>query len=268
MMTFNDILAFPIGSLTVQTILTALVWTVVGLALVSLIMRGVKKLLSNGRFDDNLTHVLLIVCRVLLYAIVVLVVADSLGLPITSLLAVLSVAGLAVSLAIQDTLANVFSGLLLLASKIFVNGEYVQIGTLEGTVTQIDLMNTHLRTADNKAVRIPNKDVQAAAIVNFSREENRRVEITVSVSYDADTEAVKAALLKAADRTDVILQDPAPFAGLFAYQSSSMEYKLLAWTKTENYWTAFYALTEGVRQAFAEDGIEMTYDHLRVHIEK
>ncbi|MBQ3093629.1 MAG: mechanosensitive ion channel family protein [Clostridia bacterium] len=267
-MNFENILAFPIGGITVQTILVALIWTVIGLALVSLIMRGIKKLLSSDRFDDNLTRVLLIVCRVVLYAIVVLVVADSLGLPITSLLAVLSVAGLAVSLAIQDTLANVFSGLLLLASKIFVNGEYVQIGTLEGTVTQIDLMNTHLRTADNKAVRIPNKDVQAAAITNYSREENRRVDITVSVAYTADTEAVKAALLKAADRADVVLKDPAPFAGLFAYQSSSIDYKLQAWTKTPDYWTAFYALTEGVRAAFAEDGIEMTYDHLRVHVEK
>lgn len=267
-MTFiNNILAFPIGSVTVQTILIALLLMLVGIVIVKLLVRFIKKAFQKSSMDSSFQGVLLTVIRVLLYTLVVLVVADALGISVTSLLTVLSIAGLAVSLAIQDTLANVFSGMILLAAKTFASGDYVQIGSLEGTVTNVDLMNTHLLTADNKTVRIPNKDVQAAAIVNYSHEPLRRVEVQVGVSYDAPTEAVKTALLKTADRAEVILDEPAPFAGLLSYQSSSITYVVRAWTASENYWTAYFALTEGLREAFAEDGIAMTFDHIIVHKE-
>ncbi len=264
----NTILNYPLGGITVQTALSAVLIVVVGILLVKLLTKPLRKLIDRTSWDASLKNVLVLIIRVLLYVLVVLIAADSIGIPITSLLTVLSIAGLAVSLAIQDTLANVFSGMLLLAAKAFSSGDYVQIGSLEGTVTDVDLMNTHLLTADHKAIRIPNKDVQASAIVNYSREPLRRVEFRVTASYDAPTDKVKAALLKAADRAEPILKDPAPFAGLTAYQSSSIEYVVQAWTESANYWKAFYALSENIREAFAEDGVVMTYDHLNVHMTK
>ncbi len=263
----QKILNYPIGDTTVQTILIALLMMVIGILIVTLLMRPIKKALSKSRLDDSLKGVIAMIIRLLLYVIVVLIAADYMGIPITSLLAVLSIAGLAVSLAIQDTLANVFSGVLLLAAKTFSSGDYVQINSLEGTITKVDLMNTYLRTADNKDVRIPNKDVQAAPIVNYSREPIRRVEVRVDVSYDAPTDKVKAALLAAASATPTVLDDPAPFAGLFAYKNSAIEYVVQVWADSSCYWPTYYGLTEAIRDSFAAAGIEMTYDHLNVHIQ-
>lgn len=255
-----------LGNITVQTIFWALLMLLVGIVIVKIIMVIVKRALAKTTLDESLQGLIRIIVRVLLLVIVVLIVADYIGIPITSLVAVLSVAGLAVSLAIQDTLANVFGGILLLAAKTFASGDYVQIGSLEGSILKVDLMNTYLLTADNKHVRIPNKDVQTAAIVNYTREPTRRVEVSVNVSYDAPTEAVKTALLRAATNVETVLADPAPFAGLMAYENSSVRYVVRGWTHTDNYWDTYFAMIEGVREVFAEDGIAMTFDHINVHM--
>lgn len=262
---FSGFLNFSLGTITMQKILTALLIVVVGAILVKIILKTTKKILSKTAMDENLQNVFVIIARIVLYTIVVLVVADYFGIPITSLLTVLSIVGLAVSLALQDTLANVFSGMILLASKSFANGDYVQVNGLEGTVVSVDLMNTHLHTFDNKHVRIPNKDVNTSPIINFSRETTRRVDLVVGVSYDNDTETVKKALLKAAQNSEHILADPAPFAGLFSYGESSIDFKLQAWTKTETYWPAYYSLTEGVRETFKDAGVSITFNHIIVH---
>lgn len=262
----QNFLKIPVGSITVESIMSALLVLVIGIAVAKIVMMIVKRALKKSKLDDNLKELIRIIARVVLLVIVLLVVADFIGIPITSLVAVLGVVGLAVSLAIQDTLSNVFGGLLLLAEKTFTSGEYVQIGTLEGSVVKVDLMSTHLLTADNKHVRIPNKDVQASAITNFTREPTRRVEVAINVSYDAPTEAVKAALLRAATRVETVLENPAPFAGLTAYESSSIRYVVRAWTHTDKYWDTYFAIIEGVREALAEDGVEMTFDHINVHM--
>ncbi len=263
----QDILTMPIGTVTLQTVLVAVLLVALGIVLSSLLVRLIKKMLTKTTLDDSLKGVIAMIARMVLYVLVILLAADYIGIPITSLLAVLSIAGLAVSLAIQDTLANVFSGVLLLAAKTFSSGDYVQINSLEGHVIKVDLMNTYLRTADNKDVRIPNKDVQAAPIINYSREPLRRVEVRVTASYDAPTDRVKSALLDAVDQVTTVLDEPQPFVGLQSYQSSAIEYVVRVWTMSDDYWTTFYALNEAIRPAFDRAGIAMTYDHLNVHMQ-
>lgn len=264
---FNNLLNFSIGTVTVQTLLFAVILIAIGIACSQIVIHIIKKTLARTTLDKSFHSVILLIARVLLFTLIVLIVADHLGIPVTSLVAVLSIVGLAVSLAIQDTLANVFAGIILMAAKTFSSDDYVQLAGLEGTVIRVDLMNTHLRTADGKAVRIPNKDVQTAAIVNYSREPHRRIEVAVTASYDDATETVKAALLAAAAKTPLILTDPAPVAGLRAYQSSSIEYVLWAWCNSNQYWASFFALNEAVREEFTAHGVTMTYDHLNVHID-
>jgi len=264
----NTFLNYPLGGITVQMLLSAVLILVIGIALANLLVRPLRRLIDRASWDASLKRVVLLIIRAVLYAVVVLIAADSLRIPITSVLTAFSIVGLAVSLAIQDTLANMFSGMLLLASKTLSGGDYVQIDAFEGTVTDVDLMNTYLLTTDHKTVRIPNKTVQNAAIVNFSRQTLRRVEFRVTASYDAPTDKVKAALLRAAERVDAIVSEPAPFAGLAAYQNSSIEYVVQAWAAPSDYRKAFYALSENIREAFAEDGIEMTYDHLNIHMKQ
>ncbi len=261
----EELLNFHIGSLTLEKVLVAVLIVLVGIIVSKIAVRIFKKILSKSTWDDNLQSVMVIIARFVAYALVVLIALDFLGIPMSSVLTVLSIVGLAVSLAIQDTLANVFSGMLLLAAKTFSSGDYVELNGLEGTVINVDLMNTHLRTADNKTVRIPNSDVQTSPIVNYSHEPTRRVELRVIVSYQNDTEAVKAALLRAANETEAVIDDPAPFAGLFAYKNNGIQYVLQAWTDSSTYWKAYYGMTENVRRVFQEDGIKMTYLHVNVH---
>lgn len=264
----EEFLNYHIGSLTVERLLVALLVALVGIALVKLILRTEKKIFEKTDWDQSLKNMIVIISRLLLDAVVGVVTLDYLGIPMTSVVTVLGIVGLAVSLAIQDTLANVFAGLLLLTAKVFASGDYVQLDGVEGTVIKVDLMNTHLRTADNKTVRIPNNNVQTAPIVNFSREALRRVELRVDVSYDDDTDKVKASLLRSVTGIAAILDDPAPFAGLLSFKASSIEYVVRGWARSEEYWDAYFALTETVRRNFAEDGIKMTYDHLNVHLVK
>ncbi|MGN0172128.1 MAG: mechanosensitive ion channel family protein [Acutalibacteraceae bacterium] len=262
----QSVLEFRIGSFTVEQLLWSIVLLAVCIVLVKLLMRGARRMIGKSHLDASVKLALTNTVRFLLYLIVILLVADSLGIPMTSLIALVSVAGLAVSLAIQDTLSNVFSGIILLINKPFAAGDYVQIGALEGTVMAINLMNTHLCTADHKTVYIPNKDVNSGAIVNFSREPFRRVELMVNASYDDPTEQVKAALQQAIEKTPTAVKEPAPFVGLEAYESSSIAYVVRVWTKTPDYWTTYYTLREAVRVAFQENGITMTYEHLQVHM--
>ncbi len=265
-MTVQDLLGFRFGSFTVEQLLWAIVLLAVCILLVKLIMRVVKRVMEKSRLDASVKLALTNTMRFVLYLIVVLLVADDLGIPVTSLIALLSVAGLAVSLAIQDTLSNVFSGIILLVNKPFVGDDYVRIGSFEGTVIEVSLMNTRLCTADHKTVYIPNKDVNSGAVVNFSREPLRRVEVTVNASYDDATEKVKAALQKAIAKTPTVVTQPEPFVGLEEYQNSSIAYIVRVWTQTPDYWTTYYTLREAVRTAFEEDGVTMTYDHLQVHM--
>ena len=262
----EEFLNYQIGSLKVERLLVAVLVALIGIVFVKLIVRAEKKILDKTDWDQSLRGMIVIISRLLLDAVVGVITLDYLGIPMTSVVTVLGIVGLAVSLAIQDTLANVFAGLLLLTAKVFASGDYVQLDGVEGTVIKVDLMNTHLRTSDNKTVRIPNNNVQTSPIVNFSREALRRVELRVDVSYDDDTDTVKASLLRSITSIDTILDDPAPFAGLFAFKASSIEYVVRGWTKSETYWDAYFALTETVRRNFAEDGVQMTYDHLNVHL--
>ncbi len=266
-MTFQDFLNYPLGGVTVGTLLNSLLIIAVGVVTVKLLMCIIGSLLKRSSMDKSLKNVIRNVIRIILYVLLVLIVADYFGVPVTSLVTVLGVVGLAVSLALQDTLSNVFCGLLLLAAETFSSGDYVQLNGLEGKVEKVDLMNTHLLTADNKHIRIPNKDVQASPIVNYTREPIRRVEIRVTASYDDDTEVVKAALLEAARNAEAVLEEPAPFAGLFSYGASSIEYVLQGWTDSGTYWAAYYGMTEQVRSCFKAHGVTMTYDHLNVHLQ-
>lgn len=215
--------------------------------------------------EKTLSRFLLSAIRLVLYFIVALIVADKLGVPVTSLVALFSVVGLAVSLAVQDSLANLLSGLTILVSKPFVVGDYVEMGGVGGTVDSIGLTYTRLLSADNKLILMPNKAVSAEKLINYTGQATRRVEIKVSAQYDAPAETVKAALLAAADMEGV-LADPTPFVGLNQFGASGVEYVLRVWCKGPDYWNVYYALMERVKGRFEEQGLEIPFDRLDVRL--
>ena len=177
-----------------------------------------------------------------------------------------ALSGLAVSLALQNTLSNLAGGITLLASKPFTVGDYVEIGSVSGTVSLVGLAYTTLVTVENKEIYIPNSQLSSATIINYTRLGRRRMEITISASYDAPTDAVKAALHEAVSQFPQILPDPAPEIRLSGYGASGIDYLLRAWTTSGDYWDVYYRLLEAIRPAFARHGVEMPYSQLDVHL--
>lgn len=254
------------GKLTVGRILSALLLLLVCLAVVKLLLNVTGKLLGRSAMDERVRRYALKVLKVLLYVLTALIVAGSLDIDVTSLIAVISVFGLAVSLAVQDVLGNVAGGMVLLFSKPFTLGDYVSTADGEGEVAEITLTHTKLDTPSGQRVMLPNSKLMAGQIVNYTVRGVRRADHTVTASYDDDPETVRAACLKALSRTPNILPDPAPQVVLTAYGESAIEYHVRFWAKTEDYWNAHFQSLEEIRRAFAEDGVTMTYNHLNVHI--
>lgn len=254
------------GKLTVGNALSALVLLLACLGVARLVLGLAGKLLGRSGMDQRVRGYVLKGMRVLLYVLTALIVAGSLGVDVTSLIAVVSVFGLAVSLAVQDVLGNVAGGMVLLFSKPFTLGDYVSAGGGEGTVAEIGLTHTKLDTPGGQRVMLPNSKLTAGQIVNYTVRGVRRADHTITASYDDEPGAVRAACLKALERTPNILPDPAPQVVLTAYGESSIEYHVRFWAKTEDYWDAHFRSLEEIRRAFAEDGVTMTYNHLNVHI--
>lgn len=254
------------GALTLGRVLSSLALLLVCLAAARLVLGVVKKLMDRSSMDQRARVWTSKGLRALLGVLTALVVAGSLGVDVTSLIAVVSVFGLAVSLAVQDVLGNVAGGMVLLFSKPFTLGDYISTGDGEGEVAEIALTHTKLDTPGGQRVMLPNSKLVAGQIVNYTVRGVRRADHPVAASYDDPPEAVRAACMKALARTPHILPDPAPQVVLAEYGESAVLYRVRFWARTEDYWDAHFTSLEEIRRAFAEDGVTMTYNHLNVHL--
>jgi len=262
-----DKLLENLGISGASVVLSAIVVFLVCLIAIKLIMKAVEKLLSRSKkMDTVLQGFLKTVVRVALWALAIVIIAGTLGIPTASLVAVISIAGLALSLSVQNLLSNLFSGITLLITKPFGAGDLVDIGAHTGLIKTIGLFYTVLDTLDNRVVSIPNSDVTSASVVNYSRNPLRRVDMTFNASYDDSTEAVRAAILEAAQADDKILADPAPFIVIGQYKESSVEYIVRLWCNNADYWDVYFGMNERVRERFAANGVHMTYNHVNVHM--
>lgn len=256
-----------LGISSLNALLSAIVTLVVCIIAIKLITNIVDKLLSRStKLDATLRHYLGSGVRTLLWILAVIIVANALGINTTSLVALVSVAGLALSLSVQNVMSNLFSGITLLIAKPFSSGDFVEVAGKTGVIKAVGLFYTQLDTLDNIAISIPNGDVTAGSVVNYSREPLRRVDRTFTASYDSATEDVKAAILDAIAKDGRILSDPAPFVRLLEYKGSTVEYVVRVWCKNADYWDVYFDLNENVRESFAEKGVKFSYEHVNVHV--
>lgn len=239
----------------------------IGLFLIRTIMKMLTRILEHSKLERTAHSLIKTLAKTVMYVLLGLMMASAVGIDVTGVVALASVATLAVSLALQNMLTNVIGGFTLLYNHPFSAGHFVEIAGQSGTVKEIGLAYTKLTTGDNKLVFIPNSAVVAAEIVNYSITGTRRVEVKVSASYNADPDLVVQKLLEAA-QVEKVLDTPAPFAALTSYDESAIGYTLRVWTKTEDYWTVYHAINRRVLDAFRSADIEMTYPHLNVHLEK
>lgn len=255
-----------LGALTLDKVVHVLLLILVGVVVIRVILKLLDGMLARSKSLKSLSRYIHSVAKIAMAFILVLMVAEDVGIHTTSLVAMLSVAGLAVSLALQNTLSNVAGGIMLLVTTPFQVGDYVEADGVSGTVHAIDLSYTAILTIDGKEIFVPNSQLSGTKIVNYTVLGRRRVDLNFNASYDAPTATVKQAIGEVLEDIPQIITDPAPEIHLSDYQASSIQYVVRAWTTAADYWTVYYAIQEGVREAFDRHGVEMTYDHLNVHI--
>ena len=263
----TKLLQTSLGGYSLSHILSALLTLLVCLVAARLLLKLAKRLLHRvQRLNDRLRQIILTALKVVLYLLTGIITAEALGLNTSSLTALVSVLTLGVTLAAEDILGKVAGGLVILSSHPFNIGDEIEVSGITGTVREITLNHTKLETADGHFIMQPNKELSSSRIVNYTALGRRRVVRRITASYDAPTDTVKAACLEAVAATPGTLEEPAPAVYLTDYGSSAIEYSVRCWTKAEDYWTAYFALNENLRTAFAAHGVEMTYDHLNVHM--
>ena len=259
-------LKLNLGALTMDKVVHVLLLILVGVVVIRVVLKLLDRVLARSKSLKSLSRYIHSVAKISMAFILVLMVAEDVGIHTTSLVAMLSVAGLAVSLALQNTLSNVAGGIMLLVTTPFQVGDYVEADGISGTVHAIDLSYTAILTIDGKEIFVPNSQLSGTKIINYTILGRRRVDLNFTASYDAPTATVKQAIGEVLEDIPQIIAEPAPEIHLSDYQASSIQYVVRAWTTAADYWTVYYAIQEGVREAFDRHGVEMTYDHLNVHI--
>ena len=254
-----------LGGYAKSSILPTLLIVVAGILLVRLIMKIVTRTLEKTKMEKAAHSLIKTAIRVTLYVLLFLTAASKLGIDVTGVVALASVLTLAISLSVQNALTNVMGGFTLLYTKPFSSGDYVEIAGQSGTVQEIGLAYTRLATPDNKNVYIPNSAVTSAQIVNHSAQETRRVDISVSASYNSPVQLVLDTL-RQAGAVPTTLETPEPFAAVDSYGDSAIHYTLKIWCKTPDYWDTKFAVQLKIKELFDEKGVEMTYPHLNVHL--
>lgn len=253
-----------LGKLTFGEIAAALAAILLTVLAAKIISNIVKKAVNKSQTTKTVKNIAVSVVKILIYVLGIMIVAECLGIPLTSVIALFSVLGLSLSLAAQDFLTGLIGGLNLLLTKPFNEQDFIEVDGKSGTVDKIDLIYTTLLTVDNKSVKIPNSIVVKADIINYTRQDKRRVEINVGVSYDCKPEDVKSSLVRAVDKTDKILIEEGILTALKAFEDSSMKYIIRVWCKTDDYWDVYYALMENIKKCFDEDGIVIPYNYINV----
>ena len=260
-----EILFGFLHSVLFKNLCAAVVILVFGILVIRIVMKLITSSLEKSRLEKAAHSLITSLAKAAMYILLFLIAASALGIDVSSIVALASVLTLALSLALQNMVSNIIGGFTILYTHPFHSGDYVEIAGQGGTVREINMTYTVLATPDNRVVSIPNSAVVAAQIVNFSAADSRRVELTASASYDAPTQKVLDALALAGT-VDNVLLEPAPAAVITGYGDSAISYSLRLWVKPEDYWDVYFLVNQRIKDIFDQQGIEMTYPHLNVHL--
>lgn len=263
----DTLLASLSGSLFFKKLMGTVLILVIGVLIIRVIMRLIAAALEKSHLEKAAHSLILSLARAAMYILLFLIAASLMGIDVSSIVALASVLTLALSLALQNMVSNLIGGFVILYTHPFHSGDYVEIAGQGGTVKEISMTYTVLATPDNRIISIPNSAVAAAQVVNYSSADSRRVELTVTASYDAPTQKVLDALVLAGT-VDNALLNPAPSAVIVSYDDSAIRYSLRIWVKPGDYWDVYFQVNQRIKDVFDQQGIEMTYPHLNVHLDK
>ena len=254
----------------IPRILIALVILWIGWKLIKLLTNFLQKIFAKKNLDVSLQSFLQSLIGITLKVLLIITVADMIGIQMTSFIAILGAAGLAVGMALQGTLQNFAGGVIILILKPYKVGDFIEQGGTSGVVKEIQIFSTVLQTVDNKIIIVPNTQLATGTLTNYTRANKRRVDIPVGIAYGSDVEQTRRVLLDLANAHPDVFKEgaDAPAVVCTSLGSSSVDLQLRVWVATENYWPVSSNLTQGVYEALGKNGIEIPFNQLQVHINK
>ncbi len=247
-------------------ILIAIAIFIIGFLLIKIVLLIVRKVFEKTKMERATSKFLRTCLKVVLWVLLLMVIFQYIGIPMTGFVAIVSAAGLAVSLALQGSLSNLANGVVIISTKPFKEGDYVSIGSVEGTVKEIKMMHTILQTTDNKEVSIPNQTVVASEIINFNKHKTRKLLIEFPVAYGTDIPKAKDLLYSLMINNDMVLLEPNPVVQLLRFDDSSIVLRTGCWCATENYWDLKFELMEQVFNEFKRENIEIPFNQMEVRL--
>lgn len=246
----------------------ALLVLIIGRALIKFVLKHFPKGNEKHPLDPTARQFFMSITKVALYVMLVVIIVGILGVPMASVITVVGSAGAAIALALQGSLSNLAAGIMLLIFKPLRLGDYVETNGVGGTVLELGVFYTTLITPDNRHITIPNSSLTNATITNYSREENRRVDLVFTADYGTDAEMAKELILKTVTAHAAALTDPAPFVRMTELADSSINFTVRVWCKAEHYWDVKFDLTEQIKELFDKNGISIPYPQLDVHVKQ
>ena len=240
----------------------------IGWKVINKTLKRIRRILESKNADPTITRFLDNVMNVTLKTVLIIIILQYIGVNLTGLTTIVASAGVALSLALKGSLANLAGGVIILVARPFNVGDFIETTEHSGVVEKISIFYTYLVTFDNKQILIPNGILTDSSIVNYSSKEIRRVDLTFSVSYEEDVIRVKNVLINILKNNELVLEEPEFFVGISMHGDSAINFIDKAWCKTEDYWTVYYDLLETVKIKFDEEGISIPYPQMDLHVKK
>ena len=249
-------------------VLIALVVLFISFRIVTVISRKIAKKGDKDKYDKTVMKTLAYLFNIGLKVVIAICLVGYVGIDTSGLTALVASFGVCIGLAVNGALSNVAGGVLIIVTRPFKIDDFIEAQGVSGTVEDIHMVCTKLRTPDNKVVYLPNGALSSGNIINYSEKDTRRVDFTFSIAYDADFEKAKAIVLDLLVNHELTLDDPAPFVRVSEHGASSINITARAWVKSADYWTVNFDTIEAVKKAFDENGIEIPFDQLDVHVKQ
>ena len=247
---------------------TALAIFLIGKFLIRLVVSAVSKVMQKQSVDKTLETFICNLVRISLMVVVVIAAIGALGIQTTSFIAIFGAAGLAVGLALQGSLSNFASGVLIVLFRPYRVGDFIEAAGISGSVEQLQILTTILRTGDNKQIIVPNSQIMDSIITNYSANDTRRVDMMVGVSYDDDLDKVRKTLEELLAADERVLSEPAPLIAVSALADSSVNFVVRPWVKSADYWGVMFEMTEAIKKRFDKEGISFPFPQQDVHLYK
>lgn len=261
----SDISMSLVEQFALNVVIAAVIFFV-GRLLAKWLTGFLRRMLARTEMEDTLENFLCNLAFALLMVIVVIATINQLGIQTTSLLAVLGAAGLAVGLALQGSLSNFAAGVLIVLFRPYKVGDYVEGGGVAGTVEEVQIFSTIMRSPDNKKIIVPNSQIMAGEITNYSANDTRRVDLVAGCGYDDDLDKVRQVLTEIVDNDERVLKDPKPTIAIVELGDSSVNFVVRPWVATGDYWAVYFDLTEQIKKQFDQAGLSIPYPQRDVHL--